>query len=336
MRIAFFAPVASRDVLDRVGFYATDLRILRELGHDVVIATSFAELPDDVDVYLAWWWTWAFKPLLKARVHRRPLIITGTFDYETPPRGLGHAYVDRPLVQRLLLRLALHGATRNVFVSEFELRQLRERLGAPRATFIPHVVDTDHYSPGTNERERFLFNVAWSGEVNAVRKCLPQIIEGFAQLPRACADLRLKLAGRRGEYHERLVEIATRLGVVDRVDFLGAIEEEEKVALMRRCAVYVQPTLFEGFGVAIAEAMSCGAPVVSSPAGAVTEVVGDAGEMVDGRDPTAISAAIARLLADEPRARRLGELARARIVEHFSYARRRDALGALLDEVARR
>lgn len=334
MKVAFFAPVASRDVLDRVGFYATDLRILRELGHEVAIATTYRELPSDADVYFAWWWTWAFKPLAKALARRRPLIVTGVFDYDTPPRGVGFAYVDRPLVQRALLRVALRGATRNVFVSEFELRQLRERLGAPRASFVPLVVDTEHYSPGPQPRERFLLNVAWSGEINAIRKCLPQIVEAFAQLPAEHRDVRLKLAGRRGEYHDRLVALAERLGVADRVDFLGAIEEREKVDLMRRCAVYVQPTLFEGFGVAVAEAMACGAPVVSSPVGAVTEVVGDAGEMADGRDPASVAAAISRLLADEPRAREVGARGRARVVERFSYARRRDGLRALLEDVA--
>jgi glycosyltransferase involved in cell wall biosynthesis len=67
---------------------------------------------------------------------------------------------------------------------------------------------------------------------------------------------------------------------------------------MRECTVYLQPTRYEGFGLAILEAMSCGAPVVTSARGAVPEVVGDTAILVDGTSPMAIADGVLQYLGN--------------------------------------
>jgi hypothetical protein len=59
MRICFFAKVDSPEVLERVNFYAQDIRILRELGYEVVVATRLKDIPFGCDLYYIWWWSWA-------------------------------------------------------------------------------------------------------------------------------------------------------------------------------------------------------------------------------------------------------------------------------------
>ena len=335
MKICFFAKVETRDVLEKVNFYADDLRILHDLGHEVVIATTFAEIPVDVDLYYVWWWTWAIMPLTKARLRNKPVVICGVFDYATPPRGVGMAYIDRPFYQQWLLRVGLRFAAANVFVSRFEYDQIRGLFRVNNPYFVPCIVDEKKYVPLDNPvREQSILNVAWSGALNAQRKCLPQIIEAFARVAPKYPQLRLKMAGRRGDHAPLLEALAQRLGVADRVDFLGAISEEDKVRLMQTCLVYMQPTLFEGFGLATAEAMACGTAVISSPVGAVPEVVGDAGLMADPNDVGAIAAALDRLLSDhEFRAVCEGK-ARERILEHFLFERRKLELGKIIDAAA--
>ena len=66
-KAVFFAKVSHPEILERHEFYATDLRILRELGFDVIICTKAWPIPK-ADLYYVWWWTWAFLPWIRAKV----------------------------------------------------------------------------------------------------------------------------------------------------------------------------------------------------------------------------------------------------------------------------
>lgn len=104
------------------------------------------------------------------------------------------------------------------------------------------------------------------------------------------------------------------LGLRDAVHFLGPVPESDLIAFYNLADVFVFPSLYEGFGFPPLEAMACGTPVVASRAASLPEVVGDAGLLVDPRDPEALAAAVHRVLQDRELAeglRRRG-LARAR------------------------
>ncbi len=329
MKVCFFAHVPQKDILNTVSFYATDIQILRDLGYEVILATRFSEIPISCDLYFIWWWTWAFMPLLKAL--NKPTLITGAFDYITYP--VEKSYLYRPLLEKMLMSAALRWTKANLFISHFEYDAVTSNLPTCNPHYVPCAVNTNLYTVADKQRENFIFNVAWSGEFNAQRKCLKQIIEAFPAVLAKYPGIRLVMAGRQGEFHPILVEAAQALGISDKIDFIGVVSEEEKIRLMQRCAVYVQPTLEEGFGLAIAEAMACGAAVVTSPAGAVPEVVGENGILVDGHDVSAISNGIIQLLDDKNLRDDLGKRARAYIVENYQYHRRRDALAQIINEI---
>lgn len=333
IKICFFARVESPDILHRVNFYAHDIRILRELGHEVIICTSPLKIPRNVDLYFIWWWTWAFAPLIISKLMRKPSIITGTFNYETPPKGSKASYVERSWWQRLIIRQALKHATCNVFVSEYEYKQIPNNLLVNNPYYIPHSVETAIYKPSRdNKREPFLFNIAWSGNLNGQRKCLKQIIEAFAIVNKKFTDIRLVMAGKPGDYHHVLEKTVLELGLKDSVDFIGIISEEKKIDLMQKCSMYIQPTLFEGFGVATAEAMACGAPIISSFVGAVPEVVGDAGRYANGEQPYEIACAIMEILESPELAETLSKKAGERICNLYSYEYRKHEISKLLNQ----
>ena len=103
------------------------------------------------------------------------------------------------------------------------------------------------------------------------------------------------------------------------VSFCDQVDTAELVRLYRTATLLAVPSTYEGFGLPAAEAMSCGAPVVSTTAGALPEVVGDAGLLVPPADPAALAAAIAQLLDDPAKRAALGALARQRILEKFNW-----------------
>jgi glycosyltransferase involved in cell wall biosynthesis len=333
LKVCFFAKVESMDDLKRVKFYADDIQILKDLGHEVIVARTFSEIPMNCDLYFVWWWTWAFLPILKTKLKSKPIVITGTFDYETKPKGAG--FIDRPFWEKMLIQFSLKQANANVFVSELERKLVPEKLKVTNPKYSPHIVDTQKYVPGTEPKENFILTVAWSQEMNAKRKCLRQIIETMPYILEKHPDVRLIMAGKPGDYHSTLVQLAHELKVDASIDFRGLISEEEKIRLMQRCKVYLQPTLFEGFGLAIAEAMACGAAVVSSPAGAVPEVVGPCGLLENGQNPKEIAQAVISLLDNQTLRDELGQRATQRINDLFTYERRKKELKQVILETVK-
>jgi len=331
MRVCFFAPVKKKETLEYVEFYKQDIDILHELGFDVTIATRWSEIPWTADLYFAWWWTWAFLPIMKARLRKRPVLITGTFDYRWPVPGLD--YHSRLPWQKLLMRLALRFSSANIFVSQLEYLSVTRELGARNGHYVPHVLNTDLYSQGTGERDDIVLTVAGLHKPNAERKCVPEIIRCVPSVHAKYPSVRFIVAGERGSAYVDLQTLARKLEVDEVLSFPGVIPRDRKIQLMQQCKVYLQPSLYEGFGVAILEAMSCGAAVVSNPVGAVPEVLGDAGLLLDGRSPEILAAAVNRLLSDAPLRHDLGRRARQRAETLFPFERRRSALERIIRDV---
>jgi glycosyltransferase involved in cell wall biosynthesis len=318
----FFAPVRDRSVLQTTEFYAQDLAILGDLGFDVHVATRWGEIPWGCDLYYIWWWSWAFLPLIKARLGRRPAVVTGVIDQMI--------YRTKPWWERRMFRANFAAADWNVVLSDCEYRWLREEFGGAHSSYIPLGVDTSLYAPGAGPRGDFCFTVCWMKRSNAVRKSMFELIAAIPLIRRERPELRFLIAGGLEDGGPELQARARDLGVADAVEFLGRVGTAEKIRLMQSCRIYLQPTRFEGFGMAIAEAMSCGAPVVTSAAGSVPELVGDCGVYVDGTDPRSIADGVIRLAGDPELLQRCSHAARARIGRDFSLERRRRALADLI------
>ena len=104
-------------------------------------------------------------------------------------------------------------------------------------------------------------------------------------------------------------------GLTDRVVLTGEVDDDDLLVLYQRASVFAFPSLYEGLGLPLLEAMHCGVPVVAGANSSQIEVVGDAGILVNAADPSDISAAIAGLLSDRDAARRLGARGRERAAE---------------------
>lgn len=323
MRVAFCLYTKNPDDLTRSEFYRQDVEILESLGHEVVpVLRPYDLLRKRFDLAFVWWWSylWAWGPL--ARLRRLPVVVTGTFDLEPTLRS--------GRIKLGLKRVGLRFADIHLFVSELEAREVPRAFQIPveRCAYSPHVVDVDFYSPSPvnvsplARGEFVLGNVAWQKKENCERKMLPELIAATALLARRSVPVRLVLAGPPMDGAPMLKELVRRHRIEHLVEFPGELSREAKRKLMRDCDAYVQVSRFEGFGVAIAEAMACGASVICSRTGAVPEVVGDCGRYVDALTPEAIADAVERSIADRAAFRALGGRARQRVVELFSPARR--------------
>jgi glycosyltransferase involved in cell wall biosynthesis len=125
---------------------------------------------------------------------------------------------------------------------------------------------------------------------------------------------------RGGAYESDLRTEATHLGVSDRVVFAGY--RDDVAALLAGCDVFCLPSFAEGLPLVVLEAMAQGKPVVATPVGGTPELVvdGETGVLVPPGDADALARALTELLADAPRAARMGEAGRARVLAEFSAA----------------
>jgi len=147
-------------------------------------------------------------------------------------------------------------------------------------------------------------------------------LRAFALACGDTADIDLVLVRRRGDTGPALERLARELGLAGRVHFRETIDRPALVQLYAGAAALLHPSLCEGFGNPVAEAMACGCPVVTSNVSAMPEVAGGAALLADPRDPGAIAAALKRVLADRALAADLRErgLKRAAELDWRSFA----------------
>jgi glycosyltransferase involved in cell wall biosynthesis len=135
------------------------------------------------------------------------------------------------------------------------------------------------------------------------RKNLRRLFEAFALLRRqtGLGAHGLVLVGNRGWNDSAILANLERLGLNGAVRVLGYAPSHDLVALYNLADAVAFPSLYEGFGLPVVEAMACGTPVVASPNGSLAEIAGGAAELVDPTRSDSIAAGLRRVLSDPPR-----------------------------------
>ncbi|PEQ13811.1 hypothetical protein B2G71_05740 [Novosphingobium sp. PC22D] len=197
-------------------------------------------------------------------------------------------------------------ATRNA-IAEFDpeaAHKVRVALSGVSETFRAVTVEPRQLVRlGLNPARRFVLVVGQS----APYKNHEGALRGFHAGLGGDEDVDLVFVQRRGPGAARLLALADELGLMGRVQVFGAVAPDELVMLYSAAAALLHPSLCEGFGNPLAEAMACGCPVVTSDRSAMPEVTGEAALHVDPNDPRAIGEALCKVLYDPTCAKRLRE-----------------------------
>ena len=191
--------------------------------------------------------------------------------------------------------LVLHRAVRVLCNSEATAREVHGRLRVPIRRLVPIRLgfDPGGLRPLNLERDPFFLVLGRHDP----HKNLAQVLRAFSQLREP--EARLHLVGPHDRrYTPQLQALASELGIAHRCQWTPWASDAERLQLLNRCRALVIASLWEGFGLPALEAMACGAPVIAAQTGALPEVVGDAGQLVDPTRPEAIAAAMATCLQD--------------------------------------
>jgi glycosyltransferase involved in cell wall biosynthesis len=233
-----------------------------------------------------------------------------------------HAQARAARIERATIGLALRRAGAAVCVSEATRKDLVARFprALPKARVVPLAADGRGGATVADDAPaRLGLDRPYVLAVGTIepRKNLERLVGAWSLLPGAIrSSHQLALVGPRGWDESSILAAAERAGA----RMLGRVSDEDLVALYARAACFAYPSLQEGFGLPVLEAMAAGAPVVTSNVSSLPEVAGDAALLVDPRDVRAIAAGIERVLTDPELGRRLRESGRERAGE-FSWER---------------
>ena len=236
----------------------------------------------------------------------------------------------RVLLNRPLVNLAARRADAIITVSESSKRDIVRSYGlSPERVHVVHEAAAPAFRPihdlGELTRVRRQYGLAdrfilYVGTIEP-RKNLPKLIEAFARRRRR-GDLthQLVCVGPYGWLSRDIEALLDRLQVNDSVLFTGYVPFHDLAALYNLAEMFVFPSIYEGFGLPVIEAMACGTPVITGHVAALDEVTGGAVEHVEALEVEAIGDALVRLAQDRDRRQALRRAGLQR-AQFFSWAR---------------
>ena len=320
--------------IESMEYYRQDIEAFKALGHDVLVCNRYRDIPLSFDVMFIWWWSYALIPVLFARLLGRPSLITGTFNFRFDSKSHGADYFARPWFQRLVISLAIRMADANLFNSEREFVDVPAHFRLSKYYYFPCVVAPEYFAAKQADKPRSgLLCLSWSGKENLKRKGIWDIIESARLLKARGVNFHITLAGRPGDGHADLVKRIRELGLEDCVESIGEVSAQKKLELYSNTLIYLQPSYYEGFGLAAAEAMAAGCCVITCDVGEVRNVVADCGYYVSPGQPSELAEAIQFLLADSEQVMTFKRKAEGRMKEFFSINRKISVLRNVLMDI---
>lgn len=219
------------------------------------------------------------------------------------PQHLRGLSLDQRIGYRTSLR-RLRQADHLIAISEFTRQDVGSRLGIDpeRITTVPLAVDPAAFAepgekPANAVRDRYRLPEKYALYVGSLEthKRVPLAMEAAAR-----ARTPLVIVGRHSEEQQRqLAEVVDRLHAGPYIHYLGYVPAEELAVLYRDARTFVFPSVYEGFGLPILEAMAACCPVITTSAASLPEVAGDAALMVPPDDPEALAKALRRIAEDD-------------------------------------
>jgi glycosyltransferase involved in cell wall biosynthesis len=198
---------------------------------------------------------------------------------------------------------AIRTATALIAVSQNTRRDLLEEYGIPpEQVGITHEGVSDRYCPTPGEAERIRSKyqldhyLLYIGTLQR-RKNLVRLVDAYVHLlERHHVPHKLVLAGSKGWGYEEVYAAVERSGVADRIILLGYVPDEDLPGLYTGADLFIYPSLYEGFGLPVLEAMACGTPVAVSRTSSLPEVAGDAGIFFDPLNVIEMAEAMSKVL----------------------------------------
>jgi glycosyltransferase involved in cell wall biosynthesis len=208
---------------------------------------------------------------------------------------------------KTLIRWSAHRADHIITVSEYSKRSIASTYHIPEDKItVTYEAAGDEFVPIESEharqeiRQKYGINdrfILYLGRLQA-RKNIPALVDAYARLRRRGATHKLVLVGRRDSLFSPVLQKIACWGLEAEMMFPGYVPAEDVPIFYNAADLFVYPSLYEGFGLPILEAMACGVPVITSRGTALEEIGGSAALLVDPPDDVALANAMEYVLGD--------------------------------------
>jgi len=218
---------------------------------------------------------------------------------------------------KLIIKRAVRRADRIIAVSHNTARDIQECLGVPakKIKVVYNSVGPEFFVPlnitkNSNPGKKMADYILFVGRADPYKN-LAGLVRAYGKLVKKHnITHKLMIVGEEDPRYPEVPELVKKLGLEDKVIFYGYVEQERLVNLYRRASVLVMPSLYEGFGLPVLEAMICGVPVIASNTPALAEIAGGNALLVDPRDTGKLTDAIYKVISDADFAGQLAEKGR--------------------------
>lgn len=239
-----------------------------------------------------------------------PAVVT-VYDLSFVTQPHTHKVFNRVYLS-LMTRWACRAAKRVIAISEFTKRDVVRYFGIAPDKVLATPLGVEPHFKRLSDADITEFKQSKAIQPHSIfslgslepRKNLPTLIEAFAKLkthlPAQAPAPHLYIGGSLGWKYEAIFARVRELGMEPQVTFVGRVPDADLPKWYSACDVFAYPSVYEGFGLPPLEAMACGAPVVTSNATSLPEVVGEAGLLHDPLNADALAIALAQVLS-QPR-----------------------------------
>lgn len=334
-KICFFTTVP-REILQFESYTQSDIRILKELGFEVVVCNTFSQIPWNCDLYFSWWASGSILPLIISKLSFKPIItIAGGNEaalYKDSISAIPYGYLNNNIWKQLATKIVLKLSNKLLVVSNFMLDGVM-KIGAKNPIVVHNCVDTNLFIK-SGIKNNFITSIFNLEKNTVILKRGENFIRSIPLVLKYFPNQNFLIIGRKNNDYNRLYKLVLDLKIEKNITFIDQIPNNEVQNLLASSILYVQISDTETFGVAIAEAMSCEVPVLVSNRGAIPEVVGENGIYVDNNNIENIAKGIIRFLKlDEKSKKDIGKKLRVRICENFSYEIRKQKIFEIIKTI---
>lgn len=338
-RILFYSSIKNKRMFSIQGFYRTDIKILKENGYQVLLSSTFWDFLFfwKYDISFIYFYRYGIFPAVISKFFFKKVYFTGGID----SLDLEYAGKRNHFIQKIFFKLCNFLSDTSIIVSKADFKNIQyiyKKNRIPKNFELSfHVIDFDSYKyTFTNEKQKIMTTIAWMlREENVFRKGVDKTVDVFESLIKLDNDWKLIIIGPKGEGSKIIENLIKEKGIENSVFLTGSISEEEKINYLKKSTIYLQLSIYEGFGIAAIEALAAGNVVFHSGKGGLKEGIADFGVNVgEISDSIEISNLINDTLKFESNSKYEEFLSKgiSYVEQNFSYNVRKEQLKKILDK----
>jgi glycosyltransferase involved in cell wall biosynthesis len=331
--ILFYSSVRTKKMFSIQSYYRNDILILKDLGYNVSLSKSFFDflLFWKYDISFLYFYRYSLVAAIISKCFNKKIYFTGGID----ALDIQVATKAQKYLQEILFRLCNYISDTSILVSQTDQNNVRKiykgKLPA-NCSLSYHAINFENFEFTGDfylKKNNFV-TIAWMLTFeNTQRKGVDKAIRVFSYIKKHIPDCLFYIAGPSGAGSDYILHLISELHLEESVIYLGAIEEIEKLRLLKESRFYFQLSSYEGFGIAAIEALAAGCQVIHSGRGGLQDGVSNYGYQVDIDDEQEIVDLLLDLYEKEIDIELLKKGIQ-HIKQNFSYKKRFDSLKVII------